>query len=436
MLFLAVVVFSSCTKEPMIGPNVSFSTSLTDNIAYSGEAFSVYVERDQAQFYTIYTGQTGMVYGEPQAVGIFLNQASDSLEITYQSVGEYTVTVLASSTGNQAQDFDRKIDSIKITVRDRRATIDKFDFSLASSDLVPGRIEGNDIIGSVADIPGYSYLYKPTFFTASDYAKVYLGEIDDANLLESGVTEIDFTDATQENPKIFIVLSPNGETQEYRLWIKREIPSSEAVLHFIQSRHRTSGAILDAAVPVEVNGEYVIDFICNNSPIRDRMYRYNISASYGSTVEINEAGRWYIFRTSVDYELRRIEAIRVTAQDQVTSVTYKFKTYEQLLTSFVFTQAGSIVLSPQLPAAIDLDAKTITISMSKGTFANQLDGMVATWAGSMTATKFDGVAGEATSGVTKLDFRTGYTSDQRVKKVTFTVGNTNVEFDLIINLIP
>ena len=436
MLFLSVVVFSSCTQEPMIGPELAFSTSLTDNVAYAGEAFAVRVERDKAQFYTVYFGETPeTTFGEPGASGRFMNQATDSIENTYQNLGEYMLTVVASSTGNQAADSKLVSKSIKITVLDRRAAFSKFQFSAAAGDEVNGRTNGNEIIADVADYPGRNYVYAPIFYTTSDEAVVTVN----GAVQTSGVTKINFANATKANPVKYVIQSLDGESATYFAYLEKTPPADKAELSFIQTLKR--GLVADEAAPIVIAGanpgdpdRNVIDLICYNSPAG--VYSLNISSSYGSSVKIKEDGAWLNFNSADTYDIYKVDSIRVIAQNMVATADFEFYTYAPLLTSFTFTKAATTTLAPQLPATVDLETKTITRYLSKSDFGANLNELVAEWAGSMTKVQIVGDKNKLTtieSGVSKLDF-SKIAGDERVMKLRLTVGNTTADYSLILIL--
>ena len=441
-LFLVTIVLSSCTKEDMIGPNIEITTTLdVDDVAYADEPFVIRFARDKADFYSVYMGRDAAnTYGVPGATGIYLNSATDSIQITYPTVGQYMLTIVASSTGNQGADFATKVDSFLVTVYDRRATLAVFNYYTTPTPVLVGTIDGTVITADYVDAPGANYLFKPTFITSSPNAKVYINEVKDENLQTSGQHEYDFSNADLV-PLKYIVVSPTGLKTEYSVTLEKKDPSNEANLLFIQNLDAMG--LLDEAMPFCLNPdapegvekEYAVDFICDNSSWTTS-YRLNISSSFGSSVQLYRRtdNRWLNFTTgsATKYQINAIDSIRVTSQSRMVTTTYEFNVYDKLLSSFDFIKGNGKEFYPPLNGTVDLGAKTVTFNMSKTAYASEFEKLVAEWTTGAAKVKLDGV--DIQSGVTELNFKPAATDTQVKKTLTFIVGYSSFNIDVVINL--
>lgn len=415
-LFLsgAAVILSSCTKENMIEPNASFQTSFQKEgkmEASAGVPFYVYVDHNNAQFLTLYSGNAGAVYGESGAVGVDFN-GSDSLQVTYANPGTYQLTVVASSTGNWAEDFKRTVNTIEVTVIDQRTTFSTFYINSVRTDQIQGVVFDTEVEGEVIDFPGRSYLFTPSFITSAPDAKVYIGSVADENLQVSAQSVVDFSNA-DTNPIQYIVVAPNGETQTIPVRITKVAASSDTELSFVQSL-TPRNEIMDTAEP-DANGN--IYFIRNNST--DASYKLSISAAYGSTIEIEYNGRWATYRETTRYNLSNVTAIRITAQDTQTQKVYPFYAVDALVTKFVFP-----LEDVEINGTIDNSARTITFNLSND-FSEKIKNIAANWEGAATSVTVNGVAQEA--GVTRNDFSSPLV-------YTFGVGGAIVDYTVTVNI--
>jgi len=442
-LFLATVVLSSCTQEPMIGPNIEITTTLdAGDVAYAGEPFVIRFVRDKADFYSVYSGRdAATTYGVPGATGTYLNSATDSIEITYPAVGEYTLAIVASSTGNQGADFGVKVDSIRVTVYDRRATFAVFNYYITPTPVLVGTINGNVVSAVYVDAPGANYLFKPTFITSSPNALVYINEVKEENLQTSGQHEYDFSNAN-EVPLKYIVVSPTGIETEYSVTLEKTPPSNEAELFFFQNLDGLdpldtgSPILLNPGAPEGVKKEYAVDFICNNSSWTST-YRLNINASFRSSVQLYRVtdNRWLNFTagSATRYQINAIDSIRVISESKTVTNTYPLSVYDKLLSTFKFTKGNGKEFYPPLDGVIDLGASTVTFNMSRKTYAGDLKALVAEWATGAAKVKVGDT--EVQSGVTSLNFELAKATDTQVKKTfTFVVGYSSFNIDVIINL--
>lgn len=390
LFFFTTILVSSCTKENMIEPNASFQTSFAKEgkeVASAGVPFYVYVNHNDAEFLTLYNGTAGRVYGEDGARGETFGN-SDSLQVTYSTPGVYKLSVVASSTGNWAEDFKRTVRTIDVTVIDQRTEFSTFYLNGVRDDEIVGTIsaDGTEIVGKIVDIPGRSYLLKPVFTTASADAKVYINAVSEANLQVSGVSQVDFSQA-DVTPVKYIIVSPNGETQTVLVKVEKTAASDDTTLSYIQSLSPRN-EVLDVAVP---NGDKIL-FIRNNSTAAT--YKLAISAAYGSTIQLEYQGNWTNYRSTTRYNLSQITNIKVIAQDKTEKI-YEFLPVTSIVSEFKF--GGN--LNPSIAGTIDHSAKTITFNLTSDFNVTSL---VAKWAGSATEVKVGGVTQE--NNVTANDF--------------------------------
>jgi hypothetical protein len=137
IFFLAVLIYS-CNKEEAIEPSADFTTSLTDNINYVKEPFTIYLNNVVGDFITLYRGEApNNTYGNDSIIvkGITVDKAQDSIRVDYSNAGEFELTILAVSLGNWASDYLTDVKTIRITVLDRRSDLKKF-----SIDKVNGKL--------------------------------------------------------------------------------------------------------------------------------------------------------------------------------------------------------------------------------------------------------------------------------------------------------
>lgn len=120
VITILAIVLVSCNKEDPITPSAGFTTDIENNTLQVGEGFRVFVEDVTGEFRVYFRGnnlQSTFDADDPTRLGTPFGSDVRSLNIPgYSAAGEYTFTVVASSTGNWAQDFVRDVQSIAITV--------------------------------------------------------------------------------------------------------------------------------------------------------------------------------------------------------------------------------------------------------------------------------------------------------------------------------
>jgi hypothetical protein len=118
LIFFLIVI--GCNKEEAITPSADFNTNLQNNTLKKGTSFTIYLENVQGEFLVYFKGNTEETTFNPEdptRLGTPFSVDLDSLEIpAYNNVGEYTFTVVASSSGNWAEDYIQDTKSITITV--------------------------------------------------------------------------------------------------------------------------------------------------------------------------------------------------------------------------------------------------------------------------------------------------------------------------------
>lgn len=123
ILFSALIILITsfgCNKEEAITPSADFTTNLQNNTLQKGKPFMVYLDNVQGEFVVYFKGNTEeTTYNpeDPTRKGVSFSNDLDSLEIpAYNNAGEYVFTVVASSSGNWAEDYFQDTKSITITV--------------------------------------------------------------------------------------------------------------------------------------------------------------------------------------------------------------------------------------------------------------------------------------------------------------------------------
>ena len=135
---LGLLLVTGCNTERADTSDASFTVENADSL-YAGTAVN-FVFDGLGDFVTIYSGKEGQVWGEPGATGSAMSE--ETIGITYSVLGEYTVTVVASSYGNWSEEEIVDVKSQVITVKDNRAEFAKFSIGKPRQD---GVITGNDI---------------------------------------------------------------------------------------------------------------------------------------------------------------------------------------------------------------------------------------------------------------------------------------------------
>jgi hypothetical protein len=123
IVIIAVLIIgltASCVQEPAIESSADFSTNLQGNTLTTGSDLVVNLENTKGEFITYFDGKSDETTYAPdnyQAEGVDISDMEgDSLTITYSSPDSIKFTVVASSSGNWAEDFNRDVKSVEFIV--------------------------------------------------------------------------------------------------------------------------------------------------------------------------------------------------------------------------------------------------------------------------------------------------------------------------------
>jgi len=378
VVLLTLIITFSCIKEKMITPDPGFIlTFQRDGMtnALAGAAFYV-IPTGSGEFFTLFDGTKGHVWGEDGAKGIDFNKA-DSLQVQYSTAGKYNITVVTSSSGNFGKEFSRNSKTIEVNVVDQRNSFNAFSIGGTDGNFAPN----NEILFTVPDVVT-DYNFIATFGFDSKDASAYVNGV----LQVSKVTVNDFS-----QPVVYTIKSGNGTEKKYT--VKFSIYPSF-----------TEKAITKFALGTGANGEVgVVDeaaktiSLTANFATNLASVRLVLTSSYGSTVFLDNV--IYSDMKSYDLSTTGLKTIKVVAQNK-SEVTYTLQiTSDNPVSRFTF--AG---LVPAPLGVIDAVKKTITIDVFPGTDITQL---VAVWTGSLGKVTIAGIP--QTNGVTVNNFSTTLT---------------------------
>jgi hypothetical protein len=117
LLFLLPV---ACNREPAITPSVEFTTSLNNNTTPVRQSFTLYLNDVKGEWVVYFKGDKPTTTYAPdfyRAEGVNIDLALDSVIVSgYGVAGEYPFTVVASSSGNWAEEYLQDAKTIMITV--------------------------------------------------------------------------------------------------------------------------------------------------------------------------------------------------------------------------------------------------------------------------------------------------------------------------------
>jgi hypothetical protein len=110
----------SCNKEEAITPSADFSTNLQNNTVQRGKSFTIYLDNVQGEFLVYFRGnneENTYNADDPARLGTPFSNDLDSLVIpAYNNLGDKVFTVVASSSGNWAEDYFQDVKSVTIKV--------------------------------------------------------------------------------------------------------------------------------------------------------------------------------------------------------------------------------------------------------------------------------------------------------------------------------
>jgi len=226
ILFLFTILafgLVSCSEESVIDVKPEFQLSyIRDGQVNALAGTPIYIVRKgTAEFVSLYDGKPGAVYGEVGAKGVDFDRA-DSLGITYNIDGKYTVTLVSTSSAKLGAEVIRELVTYDVNVIDMRNSIKQFIVTVpelgVASQYVAGVFSNDSILISLPDAIT-NFKFKPAYLLDSDSAKVRVNNI----LQVANVTENDF------NPSIgslkYSVTADYGNVKNYIVQVKL-VPSS------------------------------------------------------------------------------------------------------------------------------------------------------------------------------------------------------------------
>ena len=153
-----------------------------------------------------------------------------------------------------------------------------------------------------------SKVFTPAFATSNPDDKVYIG----STLQVSNESEVDFT-----SPVTYTIVTAAGKRQDIKVKVQWLPLSSENEL-FSLSALQGSNTLGFASIN-EASKSIALSFEGGGT-----RYRLNISASHMATVEVKFNDIYYVYSSTVQYDLRNVSAIRVTSQDGAKVDEYSF----------------------------------------------------------------------------------------------------------------
>ncbi len=329
---LSVVFLGACTtEEAVVEVNPVFEVSyLRDGQinAYAGTPIYVY-KKGSAEFVSVYSGAPGAVYGAPGSKGtdFVLN---DSLPITYDRNGSYTITFVSSSAAKFGMDIARDVRTVNVNVIDVRNSFKTYSIGtldpLAKSalgDYVNGKFTHDSILFTVPDVVK-NVNFSTLFNLDSPDAIVTLN-----GALQTSITsKINFIGGVAGDVVGFpyVIKAHNGNEQSYKVAFKIVASAIDTVLYKFNIAYPGNNEI--ATINQEDN---TINLLCNpNTDLSlkadgkgNKKYKFTIESSLYSSVWYALASKPTVFvkyQPSLAYYLSgsdRIMYIKVIAQDGV-----------------------------------------------------------------------------------------------------------------------
>jgi len=268
------------------------------------------------------------------------------------------LTLVASSTGNFGEEFERKVNTIEINVVDRRNSFTVFNINEIGDGIIT---KDNEILFSVpSNTTNYNYVVS--FGLQSDLSKVYVNGVEQTTAVSSN----DFS-----QPVVYTVKSAEGDEKTYTVKLSTFTPSAEKAITkfaFGYGGNNEVGVIDEVNKTITVNSNYGT----NLSSVR-----LIVASSYASKIYLSNS--IYIDTKNYNLSPAGIKTIKVVAQDK-SEVEYTLNIIsESPVSSFTFED---LVPAPQ--GVIDNVAKTITVVVLKGTDITKLK---AKWVGTAGTVK-------------------------------------------------
>lgn len=391
MLIISFVAIS-CIQEEMIETNPSFILSFERDGASSATAGTRFfvIPEGSGEFFTLFDGTEGHIWGEPGAKGTDFNKA-DSLPVNYAKAGKYNLTLVVGSTGDYGNKFSQNFKTVTVDVVDFRNSFTAFNINETDGTITTS----NEILFSVPDVVT-DYNFVASFGLNSTDAKVYVNGIEQ----ESGKTINDFS-----SPLVYVVKSGQGNEQTYTVKFSTFPSSNEKALTKFQLGVGGNGEI------AQIDEEKKVINLVSNYATNLSSVRLIIASSFASTVYISNT--LYSDRRNYNLTSTGINEIKVVAQNK-SEVIYKLNTtLDKPVNTFTF---AGLVPAPQ--GVINEADKTITVDVLKGTDITKL---VAVWTGSIgkvtvgTTTQVNGKTENNFSSPVTYTFYKGTTAGDKYK---------------------
>ena len=117
-LLLFIIIIVGCNKEPAIDASAEFSLNKT-NLEVR-ESFVLFADKIEGEWAVYLKGNDSTTtYSKDfyRAIGTPIDLDLDSISIpAYNFAGEYSFTVVASSSGNWAEDYLQDVKTVTVTV--------------------------------------------------------------------------------------------------------------------------------------------------------------------------------------------------------------------------------------------------------------------------------------------------------------------------------
>ncbi len=394
LMAMAAFALSNCIKENPIPPSASFTTNLTDNHAFAGEPFSVYLKNVKGAYVTLFTGEdSSKTYSpnNPNATGTIVKtdilDMPDSAVVTYSNPGTYTLTLLVVSTGNQAKDVKETLSTLQVTVSDRRNQFTKFTIDKLDGQL---SLDGTHIYfyaSKAADLTAK----KPSFQVNTQNAVVTVAGV-------AQVTGTTFQDFSAFNPGDslgrpvdYLITANDNSTRTYTVQYKLRDPYTGKQLNSL-----TVSTLSPIFIPDEVNKTIEILYPAGANIKTAKLLA---SVSIGATAAIG-AKTISVTATAVDLTSAANNKVTVKAEDGTTQDYAIIKTAIEKFATFTFTMAAGVNLNPAPVGTIDVANKTISVNVL---MATDVTSLVPSFTGIAASTVQVG-SNVITSGVTPVDF--------------------------------
>jgi hypothetical protein len=385
---LTILVMWGCEKEDISKPRACFTAEVTE--ANVGEPIT-FTNCGEGKAFSIWTGDSYHAYAN-YGTDAGVSFEGETFSYAYPEPGTFTVTMVATSYGNQGQDVYEDVDSMAVSITDNRAEFLEFGFR---SPKVVGTIEGHDIFVEVPYGTDFTNL-KATFKTSSKFSVVTVDGVEQV----TGKTANDFT-----NPVEFTITAQTGDQNIYMAQVYT-IPDTAKELT-VFSINNIPGVFEGKTIRVTM-------------PAGDTIYT-NIRAQFETSSEktvVTVNGVVQVSGSSKNDFTDPVEYV-VTAEDE-TFNTYTVIVEEEMgFLSFGFEQ-----LVPAVYA--NISGYNLSVKVLQGTPVDSLVASFVTTSHNPTVKIGDVVQ---TSGITLNDFTdpVTYTLETEDKSVDYTITVTVIE---------